>query len=311
MYRVNLPVVLMAITCLVSALPDSPAHSSPLADLSLSIETGKSTYLTGEGIDLKVLVTNRTSDTVSVMNLDLGDSYFSITLWDATGKSLRIKGPRGHSIEGLIGSWVIQPGESLAGVFGLDGIFGDLPRKSLTPMLPPGSYQAQAVYRHWWRDQYISNKISFRVTEPVGPEREAFDLWREAETDYLGGQTENGIECLRKFFALHAESNYAAATCHLAMFIDKQHGSEWAEKLIREYPTSMYFEGALGRLAGAGVNPSEREQRQRDLLAKYKGTLTGALIEKAISKGKEREKNNALLMERWKAEQSIRDGVDK
>lgn len=168
--------------------------------LELKITLEKDEFLLDELLYLEMAETNISDQEVAVtpMRADWSWGNFKIVLKDENGTELDYKGGEAYGKAGNWPGFIIAPGERYVTVKDLLSVYGEWgdPAHRLSLYLPAGTYTVQAIHHsnmkayagpNRQRDDkqtVYSNIVEFKVVQPQGLERQAYQRLMEIMAEY-------------------------------------------------------------------------------------------------------------------------------
>lgn len=205
--NVNLFVFTICVLVLSSAVAQAQ-------DLKLEISLSDTTYYVCQSIWLDAQLTNISADSVRIFGFEFpGGDLLNIVLTDESGDTLRPGFPNAF----IVGDWqgvLLYPKETYYETFDLTYIFtfhGPVPGNPAfqqPPSLAAGRYEVYAEYPAE-ESRFSTPKLTFEVVEPTGAEREAFGLHVEAYRSRKRKDDSLAVQQLNKLITDYPKSVYA------------------------------------------------------------------------------------------------------
>jgi len=265
---------------LVSVVIICPGSNVPAQQLEFRINLADTSYITCETIWLDAELTNASEDTVRIWGLKFpGGGILKVILTDEGGDTLK------PVLDMFYGDWsgfILGPGETYCEAFDLARIFWNHELSS-GPSLPlwagslaPGTYEVAAEYLHRFGGYTIPTEaIRFKVTEPTGSEREAFDLFLEGYRNWSSGNFNKGNDLLAKLIADHPKSVYAERVYH-------KFGRN--EELLDKMPDSGYLNTYLHRTLKGMSDEEEKRSFLEGIIQKHPGTRVARFAQERLQR---------------------------
>jgi hypothetical protein len=208
--------VLKSLTMLVVFLLVSVSHGTTGDNRKLQLEIGlsKETYLLNEPIWLDVTLTNVSADTLRIVPLDPP-----------------CQGGVGIELRDSLKGFILNPGELCYDCFDLLQLYCSSKIKGLIDayflrFLPTGKYKVRALYRSAY-----SQVIEFEIIEPIGDEKEAYQLLHKAFPFLLDKKTDLMNQTLQELINRFPNSVY----------VEKAHRELFQRsELVEKFPNSGY-----------------------------------------------------------------------
>jgi predicted DNA-binding protein (UPF0251 family) len=233
-------------------------------DVGVTVNTNKSIYLTGEPIWLEIEFSNLSSDT-----FDLHPAEWSIYLIDEKGNRI----PNIISMYFGPSKWEpdFKPGDQIELFKELTGEYGKRRDSSYVhnlPVLHVGSYSLYVTGKTKTRydilkkiqevTNFKSNEIEFKIKDPIGLEKEVYDLLRLAYYyNYSKRHVSEAEEIYQRIINNYPQSVYAIKTSSFFALMYRYSKQESQQilsynrykELMQKHPDSYYsvygLQGAL------------------------------------------------------------------
>jgi|GEM_PF-1126534 len=251
--------------------------------LRLDISLSDTCYYVLQSIWLDAELTNIRADTVRTFGFEFpGGDLLNIVLTEDSGDTLR----PGFPYAFLVG-WqgvLLYPKETyyetfdLAYIFTFHGPVPGNPAFQQPPSLAAGRYEVYAEYPAG-ESRLSTPKLTFEVAEPTGAEREAFGLYVEAYRSRKRKDDSHAEQLLNKLVTDYPKSVYAERA-YLRLFRDHE--------LLEKCPDSGYLQR---RLRGM-INEMSKEEKHRFLekaMKEHPGTRSARFAEQLLREVKRKD----------------------
>lgn len=221
--------------------------------VKLEISLEKTEYLVGEVVWLNIKATNISDHNIEVPPLELWyTQWFKVIIVGPDGDTLRHLGLIANT-RGYVNGTLLSPGESYYNyeeIGGADYQFGkrNNPYRGTGIPLPlaEDTYSIQAVYLG-----NSSNRLEFRTINPIGDEKEAYELLKLGYKYMPIRTVDRSIENFKALIERFPNSVYAPTACyHLSKIFrvmkqDSASAENYAKLLVSRYPNSGYVSNAM------------------------------------------------------------------
>jgi len=221
--------------------------------VKLEINLEKTEYLVGEPIWLDLKATNITDREIRFLPLELYNAdWFGVTIVNSNRDTLDYLGDKASYGTYLHGIPFAQ-GEvyfNFVNLVSPECQFGklkDIDRSNPAPIaLKEDTYSIQAVYLG-----NSSNRLEFRTINPIGDEKEAYELLKLGYKYMPIRTVDRSIENFKALIERFPNSVYAPTACyHLSKIFrvmkqDSASAENYAKLLVSRYPNSGYVSNAM------------------------------------------------------------------